>query len=166
MIANKSVFVAVLIALAFVLPGSADAKKNPLHKVFKGKILVSNDPLPSPDVENVKATIKAYRSQALKTITSDVVDGVPTWQFHFTAFFKTKSKSSNLALEFYTDDKEKLFVADKRLSGADPNLLILSSMVRISEDDNLLRNRKYVMKLVVNKGKKTLVLAETKIKTK
>jgi hypothetical protein len=158
-------------ALAFfaafaLLSTPAHAKKDLVSKTFKGKIIISDDELPAPDLENAKGTIKAYRAQALKTITGNVVDGVATWNFNFTAFFKTKPRSSSLALEFYTDDKEKLFVADKRLNGADTNLMILASSVRISEDENLNRNRKYVVKLVSNAGKKTVVLAETKIATK
>lgn len=156
----------ILFAAIALLSAPAHAKKNLVSKAFKGKIIISEDALPAPDLENAKATIKSYRAQSLKTITGDVVDGVATWNFHFTAFFKTKPKTSSLALEFYTDDKEKLFVADKRLNGADTTLKILASSVRISEDENLNRNRKYVVKLVNNAGKKTIVLAETKISTK
>lgn len=157
----------VLTALALASTPLAHAgKADKVSKTFKGKIIISNDALPPPDPEDAKGTIKTYRAQTLRTITSSVTDGVATWQFHFTAFFKTKPKSSSLALEFYTDDKEKLFVADKRLNGADRNLKILASTVTISEDENLNRNRKYVVKLVTNAGKKTVVLAQTKISTK
>jgi hypothetical protein len=158
---------AIVFFAAFALLSTpAHAKKDLVSKAFKGKLIISEDALPAPDLENAKATIKEYRAQSLKTITGNVVDGVATWNFHFTAFFKTKPKSGNLALEFYTNDKEKLFVADKRLNGADTSLKILASTVRISEDENLNRNRKYIVKLVNNVGKKTIVLAETKIATK
>lgn len=155
-----------LLCLSLGWPADSWARPDQISKAFKGKILLSEDALPTPDPEDAKGTIRTYRSQALKTITSEVVDGVATWNFHFTAFFKTKPKTSNLRLEFYTDDKEKLFVADKRLTGADPNLLILASSVRISEDENLNRNRKYVVKLIAAKGKKSVLLATTKIATK
>ncbi len=160
----------ICLALALVAGISTEAaqagKADRISKTFKGQILISEDALPAPDASDAAGTIKSYKSQTLKTITSTKTDGVATWQFHFTAFVKTKPKTGNLTLEFYTDDKEKLFVADKRLSGADPNLKILASMVRISEDENLNRNRKYVIKLVANSGKKSVTLATTKIATK
>ncbi len=160
-------FCLALAALAMVSTPLAHAgKTDKVSKAFKGKILITNSPLPTPDLEDVKGTIKAYKAQTLKTITGTVSDGVATWRFNFTAFVKSKPKTGNLTLEFYTDDKEKLFVADKRLSGADPNLRILASEVQISEDENLNRNRTYVMKLVANNGKKSVVLAQTKIATK
>ena len=61
---------------------------------------------------------------------------------------------------------EKLFVADKRRNGADPNLKIVASSVQISEDENLNRDRKYVLKLVAKQGKKDVTLATTKFSTK
>jgi len=147
-------------------PAAHAGKADRISKTFKGQILISEDALPAPDAADAAGTIKAYKAQTIKTITSTVNNGVATWQFHFTAFVKTKPKTSNLTLEFYTDDKEKLFVADKRLSGADTNLKILASMVRISEDENLNRNRKYVLKLVANTGKRSVTLATTKLATK
>jgi hypothetical protein len=154
-----------LVALANT-PAAQAGKADRISKAFKGKILISEDALPAPDAADAAGTIKAYKAQTLKTITSSAENGVPTWSFHFTAFVKSKPKTGNLTLEFYTDDKEKLFVADKRLTGADPNLKILQSQVRISEDENLNRNRNYVIKLVANKGNKSVVLATTKIATK
>ena len=160
-------FCLALAAFALVSTPLAHAgKADQVTKAFKGKILISEDPLPTPDLEDTKGTIKAYKAQTLKTITGTVADGIATWNFNFTAFVKSKPKTGNLTLEFYTDDKEKLFVADKRLSGADPNLKILQSSVRISEDENLNRNRKYVLKLVATVGKKSVILATTKIATK
>ena len=158
---------AVLTAFALFWPASAMAgKSGSVANTFKGQILISENELPDPDPEDTKGTIKLYRAQSLKVITGSVTDGVASWSFHFTAFMKSKPKTSSLTLEFYTDDKEKLFVADKRLNGADPSLQILASTVNISEDENLNRGRKYVVKLVATTGKKTVILASTKIATK
>ena len=154
---------AAAVTLAFAAsPAGADKISN----AFRGKILFSVDPLPPPDAENAKATIKSYKSLALKTLGSSEADGVATWQFYFTAFMKKKPKTSSLTLEFYTADKEKLFVADKRLNGADPNMQILSSPVTISEDENLNRNRKYNVKLVAKVKGKDVTLATGAIATK
>src|SRR5690606_38893813 len=140
---------ALILGFTLFVPASAHAgKPDAIANAFKGQLLISVDALPAPDAEDAKGTIKSYKQLSVKTITGAVSDGIATFDFHFMAFMKSKPKSSKLSLEFYTDDKEKLFVADKRLSGADPNMTILSSSVRISEDENLNRNRKYVVNLV------------------
>lgn len=141
-------------------------KSSKLDKAFRGQIIISAARLPAPDGADEKATIKAYKGLRIGVIESTTVDGLATWNFHFTAFAKKKPKSSSLTLEFYTDDKEKLFVADKRLSGADPNLMILASSVQINEDENVNRGRKYILKLVAKQGKKSVTIATTKIATK
>lgn len=172
MTARNALATTLSLCLAFALiglvssPAAHAGKANQVSKAFKGKILISDEALPTLDPSDAKGTIKAYKAQSVKTVTGTVVDGVATFRFHFTAFMKTKPKTGALTLEFYTDDKEKLFVADKRLNGADPNLTILASEVRISEDENLNRNRKYVLKLVANVGKKSVILATTKLATK
>ncbi len=157
----------LLAAFAWLPVQTADAgKKNGIDKAFRGQIIISDDALPAPDPSDVRGTIKTYKALRLKVIKSAPSDGVASWNFHFMAFVKTKPKTSNLTLEFYTDDKEKLFVADKRLQGADPNLTILTSQVRITEDENLNRGRNYIVKLVAMHGKKSVVLASTKLSTK
>ncbi len=158
--------IAALFALVFVATSAHAGKGGKIDKAFRGQIIISDDALPPPDGADEKGTIKTYKALRKSVIESDVVDGVASWNFHFTAFAKSKPKTSNLTLEFYTDDKEKLFVADKRLNGADPNLKILASSVRISEDENLNRGRKYILKLVAKQGKKDVTIATTKLSTK
>jgi len=157
---------ALTFALSFVAKTADAGKSTKIDKAFRGQIIISDDALPAPDGADEKSTIKSYKSLRKTVIVSAETDGVASWNFHFTAFTKSKPKTSNLTLEFYTDDKEKLFVADKRLSGADPNLSILASSVRISEDENVNRGRKYILKLVAKQGKKDVTLATTKISTK
>lgn len=157
-----------VMALAIVLLVSkpAHAKADPVSKAFKGQIIISDDALPAMDPDAPKDTIRAYKKLKLATIEGNVVDGVATWQFHFTAFMKKKPKTGSLSIEFYTTDKEKLFVADKRLTGADPNVQILASHITISEDENLNRGRTYDMRLIAKVGKKNVVLASTRVSTK
>ena len=153
-------------AFTYFAPTAHAGKATKIDKAFRGQIIISDDALPAPDGADEQATIKSYKSLRKTVIVSAKTDGVASWSFHFTAFTKTKPKTSNLTLEFYTDDKEKLFVADKRLNGADPNLSILASTVQISEDENVNRGRKYILKLVAKQGKKDVTLATTKISTK
>ena len=159
--------VLLLAGLSWAPGHSAHAEKaNKISKAFRGTIIISDEALPSPDGEDEAGTIKAYKALRKSVITGTVDEGVATWTFSFTAFVKTKPKTSTLTLEFYTDDKEKLFVADKRLGGADPNLSILASDVTISEDENLNRGKRYILNLVAKQGKKSVTLATTKITTK
>lgn len=160
--------VALILGITLLLvPLHANAgKPNPIAKAFKGQLVITEDALPAPNPEDAKNTIKAYKQLRLATITGTVNDGVASFDFHFMAFMKAAPKTTNLTLEFYTDDKEALFVAVKRLTGADPNVTILASEVRITEDENLNRNRKYVVNLVAKQGKKSIILATTKLATK
>ncbi len=54
-------------------------------------------------------------------------------------------------MEFWTNDKDKKFVADNRLDGVDPKITVLSGDISINEDDGLVKNRPYVIKLVTEK---------------
>ncbi len=156
----------LLLGLVWASAPANAGKASKIDRAFRGQILITDEPLPAPDGADEKATIKSYKALRKTVITSTKSDGVATWNFNFTAFAKKKPKTGNLTLEFYTDDKEKLFVADKRLSGADPNLTILASSVQITEDENLNRGRKYILKLVAQQGKKSITIASTKIETK
>ena len=151
-----------LIALFFLFPGSAEAKPDPVLKALSGKIIVTADELPAADPDSPAKTIKQYRGLHEKVLPST---SSTSWDFNVTGFFKSAPKTTSLGLEFYTDDKEKLFVADKRLTGADPKGRVLSTRIRINEDDNLNANRAYVIKFVAHRGKKTVVLAEARVKT-
>lgn len=158
--------VTALLAMFLANPNLHAKKANKVHQAFKGKILVSDDALPAVDPENPGATIREYKKLAITTVKGDVVDGVASWNFHFMAFMKKKPNSSNLTLKFFTTDKEKLFVADKRLTGADPSVQLLTSTIRISEDENLNRGSTYDMKLVVPGGKTEVVLASVRLTMK
>jgi hypothetical protein len=146
--------------------GSVSARPDKVAKAFKGKILFSTEALPAPDPENPKETIKTYREQKIKVVQHEEIDGVATWRFHFMAFMKRKPLSTTLSLDFYTDDKEKLFVAQKRMSGADPSLTLLTSSVSINADEGLKKGGRYIVKLTAPSGKKEVVLAEAKLTTK
>jgi hypothetical protein len=54
-------------------------------------------------------------------------------------------------MEFWTNDKDKKFVADNRLEGVDPKITVLSGEISINEDDGLLKGRPYLVKLVTDK---------------
>jgi hypothetical protein len=158
---------AALAVLALSLAWSAAARadvSDPVQKKFRGQILVSADPLPesaADDAELVRQLKKAHTG----VVTRAGGEAVP-WRFHFMAFMTKKPGVTQVALDFYTDDKKKTFVAQERLTGIDPTLTLLQSEVELSEDDGLAPNKAYVVKLTAEVKGKDVVLATTKLRTK
>ncbi len=152
------------VGLLAVSVAEADLSKA-VQKKFRGKILVTTDILPTFE-ESDAETIKAYNKLNQSVVKSFNQDGLATWSFHFMAFMKKKPKTTQLSLDFYTTDKEKLFVADKRLAGVDPTLTLLSSRVEINEDDGLNKGRTYTVKLTGKVGKREVTFATTKLTMK
>jgi hypothetical protein len=67
-----------------------------------------------------------------------------------------------LKLEFYTDDKDKRYVADKQLDGVDPKSAVLTGDISINEDEGLAKGKSYVVKLTAGKA----IVATTTLKMK
>ncbi|MCG8416999.1 MAG: hypothetical protein MJE77_03520 [Proteobacteria bacterium] len=152
-------------AVAFIAAlGTAQAEvTKKVQKTFRGQILITDAPLPTggaTDAETISAFKKA-RAKSLKHVESN---GVAEWSFLFTAFLKKPPKVTSMSVDFYTADREKLYVANKRLLGIDPKVPILSGSLSISEDDGLVRGRTYMVKLTGSVRGKEVVFAETKVK--
>jgi hypothetical protein len=155
-----------VIALLLVWTGWARADlSEAVQKKFKGQILVSEQPLPesaADDAEQIRQLQKAHTG----VIAHRKGDGVPVWRFHFIAFMSKKPGVTQVALDFYTDDKKKDFAAQERLTGIDPKLDLLQAEAELSEDDGLSRGRSYVVRLTAEVKGKEMVLATTKLRTK
>ena len=156
----------VAVAFLFAQPlARADLSKG-VQKKLSGQILITAAPLPAGG-ESDAETLKQFRSLNLKSVAHQKgAEGVPVWNFSYTAFLKRAPKSSELSIDFFTTDKEKLYVASKRLMGVDPKLRVLSGSLSISEDDNLSKGRTYDVKITVQVGKKHVDLATTRLTTK
>ncbi len=137
-----------------------------VQKTFRGQILITEDPLKLEVLGNYAQTIKECRKRALTGVKHDQVDGVPVWSFYYTAFMKSKPRVNSLSFDFYTNDKEALYVANKRLTGIDRSVATLQGRLVISEDDGLLPNRSYVVKLVGQVKGREVVYAKTTVATK
>lgn len=137
-----------------------------VEKTFRGQILITADQLNLSAGDSDADAIKHCKKARLKVVTSDEEDGVATWQFYYTAFFKRHPTSGTVSLDFYTDDKDKLYVANKKMTGVDPKLKTLQAHVVITEDDGLNPGRKYIVKLTGTAHGKEVTLAETKLATK
>jgi hypothetical protein len=156
--------IALSLCLAWTAAARADVSEA-VQKKFKGQILVSSDPLPDSapdDAEQIQQLKKAHTG----VIAHVQGDSVSVWRFHFMAFMSKKPGASQIALDFYTDDKKKEFVAQERLTGIDPKLTLLHSQAELSEDDGLSPNRSYLVKLTAEVKGKEVVLATTKLRTK
>jgi len=164
----KRSFRAALLAIAplFFLSAAARADvSEAVQKKFKGQILISSGALPdsaADDAELIRQLKKAHSG----VISHGKGDSVPVWRFHFMAFMSKKPGVGQIALDFYTDDKKKAFVAQERLTGIDPNLTLLETEVELSEDDGLAADRSYVVKLTAEVKGREVVLATTKLRTK
>ena len=157
-IAVSTLAVLVLLVTSTV---QADVSKN-VEKAFRGKILITEEPLPPPGETDAK-TIEAYKKAQAKAIESVAGDGSNEWTFLFTAFLSKPPKVDSVSMDFFTADKAKLYVANKRFTGIDGKSTVLSSKVSISEDDGLVKGKTYVIKLTASIKGKDVSFAETKI---
>ena len=124
--------IAALVVAGLVGGASADISKK-VQAAFRGQLLITEEPLPE-SAGSDKDTIALYKKATLKSLkgTPGEEDAL-TWRFAFTAFFKAPPRVTELSVDFYTNDKEKLYVAKKRLSGVDANLTVLTGEVSIDE---------------------------------
>ncbi len=157
-------FAAVIAAFAMASTAAhADVPKKVQAK-FRGQILISTDPLPE-DIEDTGAAVKQYKSLNISSVKRDAGDGVPSWTFYYTAFLKTAPKVSEMSLDFHTADKEKLYVANKRLQ-VSGTLTVITGRITISEDDGPAAGKKYDLILRAKKGRKEIELAKTTLTLK
>ena len=133
---------------------SADMSRNVIA-AFRGELVITKNEL--PEGKNDKDTIAKIKAERLKELTGEKREDVVYWHFHYTAFL-SKSGATQLKMEFYTNDKNKKFVADNRLEGVDPKLTVLSGDISINEDEGLAKGKPYLIKLVNDKD---VVVAST-----
>jgi hypothetical protein len=140
---------AVLVAAAAGWSGlaSADLSKAVIA-AFKGEMVITKGELPEGKTE--KETVAKIKTERIKELTGEAREDNVYWHFHYTAFL-TKPGASLLKMEFYTNDKDKKFVADKRLEGVDPKATVLSGDISISDDDGLAQGKSYIIKLANDK---------------
>ncbi len=137
-----------------------------VQKTFRGQILITADKLDLSAGDSDADSIKHCNQARLKVVESADEDGVATWRFFYTAFFTKHPTDGTVSLDFYTDDKDKLYVANKKMTGVDPKIATLQAHVVITEDDGLNPGRKYIVKLTGTAHGKEVVLATTKLATK
>lgn len=150
--------------LLFANIGEAGMAKQVI-KAMKGKILITEAPLPDGDGEDAKATLKTFKGLTLKAVTGTAAGEVKAWTFHYTAFLKTKPTSRSLTFDFHKVDKAKTYVANKKLD-MDPGSTILSGRIDIDEDEGPTAGTTYDIVLRGKRGKKEIVLARTRLTLK
>lgn len=137
-------------------------------KTFNGQILVTTDAPLSTSFDNETEMIRAWKKSKKTTLKAiDSGAGTAVWSFYVMAFMKKPPHASEISLDFYRiDGNKKVYAANERFQGIDPKLKLLSTRVELSEDDGLDRNREYLVKLTVQHGKREVVLATTKLRTR
>jgi hypothetical protein len=158
---SKRLSTATLVVLAVGWGGiaSADLSKSVIT-AFKGELVITKGELPEGKTE--KETIAKIKAERLKELTGEARGDVTYWHFRYTAFL-SKPGSPQLKMEFWTNDKDKKFVADNRLDGVDPKITVLTGDISINEDDGLVKSRPYIIKLVNDKD---VVVASTPLMMK
>jgi hypothetical protein len=153
---SRWLFTAFLVAAAVGWGGvaSADVSQHVIA-AFKGELVITKGDL--PEGKNDKDTIAKIKGERLKEVTGEAKNDVTGWYFHYTAFL-SKTGATRLKMEFYTNDKDKKFVADKRIDGVEPKTPVLSGDISIDEDEGLSKGRPYIIKLVTDKD---VVVAST-----
>lgn len=149
---SAAVLVAALAAWSGV--ASADVSKAVIA-AFRGELVITKSELPEGKTD--KETVAKIKTERVKELTGEARDDVVYWHFRYTAFL-TKPGSTQLKMEFYTNDKDKKFVADNRLDGVDPKTTVLSGEISINEDEGLTKGKSYIIKLVNDKD---VVVAST-----
>jgi hypothetical protein len=160
---SKIFAIATLVAL---YPSSAAAQEctAKVKAAFKGQLIVTDQQL---DLGGESAdVIAAVKKKNLTVIKSEEIEDTPTWGFFFTAFMNRSAGAKSISLDFYTDDGERRYVANKKLDGIDPSITMIQHNVMITEDDGLNIGKRYIVKLSSQVGGKEVILATTKLSTK
>jgi hypothetical protein len=146
---SRRLLSAVVIAAAVGWGGVVSADmSNTVISAFKGELVITKAEL--PEGKSDKDTVAKIKAERLKELVGEAKDDVVYWHFHYTAFL-TKAGANQLKMEFYTNDKDKKFVADNRLDGVDPKSMVLSGDISINEDEGLSKGKPYLIKLVTDK---------------
>ena len=152
MSSRRSIFAAVIVAaVAWGGVAAADMSRT-VMAAFKGELVISKGEL--PEGKNDKETIAKIKAERLKELTGEAKCDVTSWVFHYTAFL-TKPGATELTMEFWNGKK---LAANKRISGFDAKLPVLSGDLPIDEDEGLTKGTTYVVKLVTEKN---AVVAQT-----
>ena len=143
----------------------ADDIPKKVQKALAGQILITPRPLSEISMGGSQ-TAAAFQKAHMHTLTQEQgADGQATWRFYFTAFLGKAPGVTMLSMDFYTDDKERMYVANKRF-GVDPGVLAISGRMALSEDDGLSRDRPYLVRLTAQVEGRDVVLATTRLTTK
>jgi hypothetical protein len=123
-----------LLAACVLLVSSSAALAEPsfasLYRSFRGRFLVSEQPL--VDVQ-AGSSAKEVKKRSQKALQSEDVDGIATWTFHYAAFLSRAPKTSEVSLDFHKIDKERTYVGNMVIS-VDPGTTILIGDLEFDED--------------------------------
>jgi hypothetical protein len=125
---------------------------------FRGKIVVSDQPLPSlaDDGDKAMAELKKANRDTLERSKDS-----ESWSFHMMAFLDRKAGAPQLSLMFYnTAGGKHEYLTSKDIS-CDPGAEILATDVDVSEEDGVKPGHKISIELTRVNGSNETVLAKT-----
>jgi len=153
-------------AALLIAPSTAGAQCSAkVSSTFSGKLIITDQQL-DLDAGSPADVIAAIKKKNLTEVKHVAGDESPTWIFYFTAFMSRAPGATMVSVDFYTDDKEHRYAANKRLDGVDPSGKLLQGAIQLSEDDGLDANKRYQVKLTATVKNKEVVLATTALTTK
>ena len=150
----------VLVLAALGATAHADLSKKVIAE-FKGQLIVSAEAVGAAGDD--KATIAAIKKARLKEVKGEPNgEDVVAWKFSYTAFLK-KAGATEATFEFYTDDKDHRYAANRSIAGIDATTPVLTGSIEITEDDGLAKGKAYKLRLSAKIKGKDIVLAETPV---
>lgn len=151
-----------LVLVAFIGAAHADVAEQ-VQKNLAGEIVITSRPLSEIHL-NSKTPTASLEKARVTELDHEEKDGVATWSFYFTAFLKKAPGMTMLSMDFYTDDKARMYVANKRF-GVNPSVQAVSGQITITEDDGLAPDRRYLVQLTGKHRGRDVVLAQTTLTT-
>lgn len=156
---KRTGLIVVLVLLASGSMADAGSSLTSLYRAFRGRLLVSEQPL--LDAHGV-GNARELKKRSVDELVSEDVDGVATWTFHYAAFLQRAPKTDEVSLDFHRRDKERTYVGNVVIS-VDPQTTIVVGDIEIDEDSGPAPGQTYDVVVRTRGLKKERELAAARI---
>lgn len=133
----------------------------PVYKALRGRILVTERPLPPPLADD-RETTRAYTALHRSSVKSTVEDEEATWRFHYTAFLRTPLGATKASIDVYAAGGA--YVTSTQLLGLDKSARILGGQARFTDSEGIVAGKTYEFRVVVARRGKDRVLSVARLK--
>ena len=139
------------------------AISQPVYKAFRGRILVTEQPLPD-HTGDAKETTRHYKQLHRNTIPATKDGDEHAWEFHYTAFLRSPARRGDASIDVYGPGGK--YVTTKALPGIDRNAVVLMGTATFTDSEGIVAGTLYELRLVVQKSGKDKTLAVTRLRLK